>query len=120
MGEVAGSNPVVPTILPSGVSSPITSLKQSDYGRLFRVLDGYAKRHHDCFLAELDLHEEAAECVACFRPRHVGENSKNRYACRYVTLEIAEVREIIRVGLLPISAAAFLDEELHSLSQTAP
>jgi len=91
-------------------------LNRSEYGRLFKVLDGYAKRHHECFLAELDLHEEAAERVTCFRPRHVCENSKNPYACRYMTLEIAEVTEIIRVGLLPISVANILDEQLPPLN----
>jgi hypothetical protein len=33
-----------------------------------------------------------------------------------MTLEIAEVREIIRVGLLPISIANILDEQLPPLN----
>ena len=41
---------------------------RSDYARLFKVLDGYAKNHHECFLAELDLHKKADEYVVCFRP----------------------------------------------------
>jgi hypothetical protein len=89
---------------------------RSDYARLFKVLDGYAKNHHECFLAELDLHEETDEYVVCFRPIRTSVDSVSRYACRYLRMEISEAREIIRAGMLPVSVANLLDEQLPPLS----
>jgi hypothetical protein len=85
------------------------------YAKLFKLLDGYAKRHHNCFLAELDPHEESGEYVACFRPLNANLDSEARSAYRYLTMGMAEVREMTRTGLLPISLSIILDEELHPL-----
>lgn len=54
--------------------------------------------------------------MACFRPQGPSEEQRNRWAYRYLTLEVTEVREIIRVGLLPISIANILDEQLPPLN----
>jgi hypothetical protein len=87
----------------------------TDYARLFKLLDGYAKRHHKCFLTELFLNEEDTEYILCFRPLTVSEDLESRLACRYLRVEISEAREMIRTGLLPISVANILDEQLGSL-----
>ena len=79
------------------------------------LLDGYANRHHKCFLAELFLNEENTEYILCFRPLAVCNDSESPSACGYVTIEIAEAREMIRTGLLPVSAANILDEKSRAL-----
>jgi hypothetical protein len=53
--------------------------------------------------------------VACFRPVKTCRDSADRYACRYLNIEIAEVREMTKIGLLPGSLANVIDEELHEL-----
>jgi hypothetical protein len=114
--EVAGSNPVVPTISLhtfKPVSQPLEM--NTDYARLFKLLDGYAKRHNKCFLTELFLNEDDTEYVMCFRPLTVSEDLQGPSACRYLRIEIAEAREMTRTGLLPVSVANILDEQLRPL-----
>ena len=86
-----------------------------DYSKLFKLLDGYAKRHHKCFLTELFQNGEETEYVMCFRPLTVNEDLQSRSACRYLRIELAEAAEMIRTGLLPISVANILDEQLRPL-----
>ena len=88
---------------------------RSDYAKLFKPLDGYAKRHHKCFLTELFLNEDGDQYWACFRPVTVVEDSGSLSPCRYVRIEITEAREIKQTGLLPLSVANLLDEQLRPL-----
>jgi hypothetical protein len=88
----------------------------TDYARLFKVLDGYAKRHHKCFLTELFLSTEGDEYILCFRPLVFCEDPQNQSVCRYVRIGIGEAAELTRTGLLTVSVANILDETLEPLS----
>jgi hypothetical protein len=89
-----------------------------EQSKLFMLLDGYAKRHHKCFVAEFWFDEDKDEYTVCFRPLFLSPESPNRYACRYVTMEIGEAKESIRAGMLTASIANVLDEELRPLGLT--
>jgi hypothetical protein len=88
----------------------------TDYARLFKLLDGYAKRHHKCSLTELFLNEDDTEYVMCFRTLTVSKDPQSPPDCRYLRIEIAEARGMIRTGLLPISVANILEEQLRPLA----
>jgi hypothetical protein len=90
-------------------------MMKSEYSRLFKLLDGYAKRHHKCLLAEFSFDEDKGEYIVCFRPSNVSP-TPDRYACRYFSITNSEAREILRASLLPVSVANSLDEELRPLS----
>jgi len=92
-------------------------MTKSEYSKLFKLLDGHAKRHHRCFLTELFLSEDEDEYITRFRPAIFGDDPQNQRACQYVRIEIAEARELTRSGLLTISIANVLDEKLGPLGQ---
>jgi hypothetical protein len=86
-----------------------------EYARLFQILDGCAKRHHECRLTELFPNEESTEYVMCFRSLSVTNASESPFACQSVRINIAELRGMIRTELLPVSVADILDEKLRLL-----
>jgi hypothetical protein len=88
----------------------------SHYAKLFRVLDGYARKHHECFLTELFLNAEGDEYFLCFRPLEPQKALLTPTGCCYVTIGIGEAVELIRAGLLTISIANILDEKLPRLT----
>ena len=84
----------------------------------FKLLDGYARRNHHCFLAEMDLIDAEQVYALCFRPTGiVDRNSPNRYACRYLYVGVDEVETAGKTNVLPTSVTAMLDSELPSLPQ---
>jgi len=87
-----------------------------NYSKLFKLLDGYATRYHKCFVAELSFDEDKGEYTVCFRPLGGSPQSPDRYACRYLTIGFGEAREMLRAGLLTVSVANTLEEELQPLS----
>ncbi len=87
-----------------------------DYSKLFKLLDGYAKRHHKCFLTELFLNDEGDEYILCFRPLVFREDPQNQSVCQYVRIGIGEAGELTRTGLLTVSVANILDEKLGPLN----
>jgi hypothetical protein len=89
---------------------------RSEYSKLFKLLDGYAKRHHKCFLAELFMSEDGDAFIMCFRPKVFSEDPQNQRVCQYVRIETGEARELTRTGLLTESIANILDEKLQPLS----
>jgi hypothetical protein len=90
---------------------------RTEYARLFKLLDGYAKRHHKCFLTELFLSDERDEYILCFRPLVFREDPRNQSVCRYIRIEIGEAKDLTRTGLLTVSVANILDEKLGPLNQ---
>jgi len=91
-------------------------LMRLDYSKLFKLLDGYAKRHHKCFVAELSFDDDKGEYTVCFRPSGASPESPDRYACGYLTIDADEARQMLRAGLLTVSVADTLEEELCPLS----
>jgi hypothetical protein len=64
----------------------------TDETQLFALLDKYARSRHGCFPAEMNPDKNNTEYSLCFRPLAVRERSPDRYACRYVQLDIEEAR----------------------------
>jgi hypothetical protein len=97
----------------------------------FRLLDGYARTRHQCFVAEMTLHTEERGYFLCFRPLRISddaiknlresssENLKKNlspfYACKYLTITTQDVRAAGSQQELPASLVDQLDAELPQL-----
>ena len=86
--------------------------------RSFRLIDEYARKHYQCFLAEMFLNQDESEYILCFRPTHSSLNS-DRYACRYLNFEVGEVRRLEKGEELGDSVKAALDQELTHLRSSS-
>ena len=84
----------------------------------FRLIDDYAREHHQCFLAEMFLNRGQTEYMLCFRPTEAAKNS-DRYACRYLCFEISEISTVEQAQELNDSVKTLLDKELPNLSLSA-
>lgn len=82
----------------------------------FKLLDGYSRAHHACFLAE--MFPSGTDYWLCFRPTGVNKESPNRYACRYLKIGLEEMSTAALSGALPISIAETLDKELSTLPKS--
>jgi hypothetical protein len=51
----------------------------------------------------------------CFRPLGADRGSANRYACRYLQIEAAEVDRMTHSGALTVQMQEKLDQELSAL-----
>ena len=85
-------------------------------GGCFKMLDGYSRRNHKCFLAEMDLIVSKEVYALCFRPLGVSIDSPNRYACRYLYATVQDLMNAAHVQRLPQSISEMLDRELLELS----
>lgn len=83
----------------------------------FKMLDGYSRSHHGCFLAEMDLNGAKGVYALCFRPTGVDRDSPNRYACRYLYIRTEDVKSAAHMSVLPPSISEVLDKELPALSK---
>ena len=105
--------------LPACPVAKLTSTVTVEQGTFFKLLDGYARRQHRCFLAEMDLNAARGHYSLCFRPTGVvDENSPNLYACRYLYVGVDEVGIAGQTNTLPTSVTEMLDRELPSLPQS--
>ena len=86
--------------------------------RTFTVLDDYARSKHQCFVAEMSLDKSGTEYVLCFRPTGASNDSSNRFACRYVTIQAALVDSIAETGTIQTSVADKLNSELLALRES--
>jgi len=84
--------------------------------RLFELLDDYARKRHQCFLAEMFLNSEGSEYVLCFRPRG-GSKSANQYSCRYLNIALVAGRAAGKAAALFPSMTQMLDDSLSGLSE---
>lgn len=84
----------------------------------FKMLDGYSRSRHSCFVAEMFLNAGQTEYTLCFRPTGGSKESPNRYACRYLYIGAEEVRSAGEKQVLPASITEMLDRELPSLPQS--
>jgi len=87
----------------------------SQYAQLFTLLNNYSRKHYQCFLAELFLNKDQSEYMLCFRPTGGNKESPNRYACRYLRIDVAEAGSAAQSGSLPPSIIEKLDLELPAL-----
>jgi hypothetical protein len=90
---------------------------RSEYSRLFVLLDNYARAMFGCFLAELDLTRDRNAYTVCFRPTGGSKDSANRYACRYLEIDIEEARCAVQIGSLPLAVTEQLALELRALGK---
>jgi hypothetical protein len=84
----------------------------------FKMLDEYSRTRHRCFLAEMDLNADKGIYALCFRPLAENRNSGDRYACRYLHIEVEDVRCTAHIQELPRAIIELLDTELPTLQQT--
>jgi len=68
--------------------------------RLFNLLDDYARTRHSCFLAEMFLNSENSHYVLCFRPAAVSADSRDRYTCKYLTIDAGAARAAGKAAVL--------------------
>jgi hypothetical protein len=84
----------------------------------FKMLDGYSRTRHRCFLAEMDLNVAKAHYTLCFRPAAISKDSPNRDACLYLHIAIEDVKKTGQEQVLPHSVTQMLDKELPTLPQS--
>jgi hypothetical protein len=104
-----------------------------DESTFFRLLDGYARTRHQCFLAEMTFHTEERGYFLCFRPLRISDDAiKNLrestdenlrdnllpfYACKYLTIPTQDVKAVGSLQQLPSSLVDQLDAELSQFKK---
>jgi len=76
--------------------------------RCFKLLDRYARSRYRCFVAEMFLNDDETHYVVCFRPTGRDKHLPNQYACRYVEIQVEDVRAAARKRMLTDSIAEML------------
>jgi hypothetical protein len=84
--------------------------------RLFKLLDGYARSVHRCFVAELFLNEKDTSYMVCFRPTDGNSDSPHLYECRYLEIATHDAWIAVKAKMLPDSLAEQLDIGLAGLN----
>jgi hypothetical protein len=78
----------------------------------FKLIDHYARAAHACFLAEFFPKNDGRNYYLCFRPTGGTIDSPDRYASRYLVIEVEQVQSIGSQASLPDWAMQVLDSEL--------
>jgi len=91
----------------------------SDRAWFFKNLDGYTRTQFQCFVAEMTLSDDECEYVFCFRPTDAVRGSPDQYACRYLEIEVEEVKAARREKRLTDSIAEKSERELKFLGRVA-
>jgi hypothetical protein len=110
--EVAGSNPVVPTIFSLPSAYPEMNPFES---RFFRLLDSYAKSEHDCFFTEMFLNDDEREYVLCFRTLNRHTDREKPSACCYLEITVKDAMDSTHEKLLTQAIADEMRERLSEL-----
>ena len=87
-----------------------------DTDTAFVLLDGYARRKHKCFLAEMNLTRNGQDYRLCFRPTGVDVKSPHQYICKYLTLDARRVEAMGLAARLTDEVARALDDALSPLA----
>jgi len=87
----------------------------SDREWFFKKLDDYARKQYQCFVAEMFPSKDQAEYIICFRPVDVVRDSSEQYACRYVSIAVADVDAAHQEDRLTDSISEKLVNALESL-----
>jgi hypothetical protein len=85
------------------------------YLRLFKLLDGYARSVHWCFVTELFFNEEDTAYIVCFRPTDGSSDSPHLQECRYLEIATHDAWIAVKAKMLPDSLAEQLDIGLVGL-----
>ena len=84
----------------------------------FTLLDGHSRRRYHCFLAEMFLDKIKEQYVLCFRPTGGSIDDPSRYACRYIRVDVVEMRSICAARELTAGVTEALHRELTPLAET--
>ena len=84
----------------------------------FKLLDGYSRSQHGCFLAEMFPNAVGTNYTLCFRPTGGSRDSPNRYACQYLHIGAEELKTAGQMQVLPRSIAEMLDRELPKIPKS--
>lgn len=91
----------------------MSQLTRSEYATVFRLLDDFSRRNHQCFLAELFPNESRAEYVLCFRPVTVSKESPDpMMSYRYLYISVVDLRVAAESQVLPVAMIEKLDQLL--------
>jgi hypothetical protein len=83
----------------------------------FKLLDSYSRARYRCFVAEMFLNRAATEYLVCFRPTEENRDSADRFAFRYLHIDLRQVKKAAEKNALPTSIQEDADKELRSLNQ---
>jgi hypothetical protein len=89
----------------------------TDETSFFKLFYEYARKQHNCFLAEMFLRTQETGYYLCLRPVSVRQDSSSRYKCKYLLIPADQVRSAAETGTLPVSLIERVDLELSALSQ---
>ena len=83
----------------------------------FKLLDGYARSAHSCFLTEFfRTGKSEGSYLCCFRP--LGEiDAADRCACKYVAMSANQIQSIPSSQCVPADVAETLDEALAGFTK---
>jgi hypothetical protein len=90
----------------------------ADETNCFKLLDGYSRSRHACFVAEMFVNAAGTDYTLCFRPTELTKDSPNRYACRYLNIRTDEITTAGKMQALPASITELLDRELPVLPKS--
>ena len=82
---------------------------------VFGLLDEYSKTHYKCFVAEMDLEENRGRYRVCFRPTTEFQGNSDPYLCRYVYLDVEEVKASYEARDLSNAIIAELGDKLSDM-----
>lgn len=85
------------------------------YAQLFKLLDAFARKGKNCFVAELFLSRAGTHYSVCFRHTTGCGNSARVSACQYMHIELSQVEALLQTDDLPNSIRCEIDERLELL-----
>ena len=83
----------------------------SEKALLFRLIDGYSRSKHQCFVSELFLSLDESEYIVCFRPTETHPPT-DRYAHCYICIKVSEAKRIVKEDALTNNLTERFDSEL--------
>jgi hypothetical protein len=90
-------------------------LTTEEHGLCFRLLDEYARSKHSCFISEFFSPMQSGSYTICFRSLGSKPNDSDNYSCKYLQLNVGELRKIVSEKSVPVVVAAKLDAALPTL-----
>jgi len=90
-------------------------LIKNAYSDCFKLLGAYTKENHKCFATEFMPGDRVV--TTCFGPSRGGSmGSANRYACRYLEIDLDSARRIARDKCLADTVKHLLGKELSEFN----
>ena len=95
----------------------MSEMTSSEQAAVFRLLDEYSKKQHQCFVAEMFLNKPKDSYLVCFRPAAISIGAANSRDCVYVSISISEARAVAEAKVVGNAISRLLETELAVLRQ---